>query len=115
MGRRLETVRAKIGATVLDVLRPGWAEEIDLAKLRMSSCQECVLGQLYGTYWKGAETLFVARSTGEDPASSRDEGAHAAAIEAGFHNEDPAGFLDYTQLTGAWKREIRKRLAGGAA
>lgn len=111
MGKYLETVRAKIGATVLDVLRPGWASEIDLAKLRMSSCQECVLGQLYGDYWEGAEKLFVTRSTGRNSETRIDNGAHSAAIAAGFHSEDPAGILDYARLTAAWTREIRKRVA----
>lgn len=110
MAARLETVRAKIGATFLDVIRPGWFREINLSTLRMASCQACVLGQLYGDYWKGAETLFALRANGNKTTKfDTDQGSHQAAIEAGFHNGDN-DTVKYGTLTDSWKREINKRL-----
>jgi hypothetical protein len=108
----METVRAKIGATYLDLVRPGWAGEINLDTLSLSSCEVCVLGQLYGNYWRGAEHLFAMRATGTLTGRA-DTGCEAAATEAGFNL--PEDVTDYAPLTAAWKREIRKRLAAEVA
>ena len=110
MGVRLETVRAKIGATYLDVVRPGWAAEINLDILDLSNCEVCVLGQLYGNFWPAAENLFAMRATGV--RRRIDQGCHAAAIETGFNVPDDVE--DYVPLTAAWKAEIRRRLKRGA-
>lgn len=40
--------RVTRGAALLDQKRPGWAGRIDIATLRISSCQACVVGQLFG-------------------------------------------------------------------
>ena len=37
MAIRFETTRAKVGATIMDVFRPGWADKINLETLDMSS------------------------------------------------------------------------------
>jgi hypothetical protein len=39
--------RVAKGAALLDDKKPGWAERIDLGKLQMHSCYECILGQLF--------------------------------------------------------------------
>ena len=43
-----EREHVKIGATVLDRTVPGWHNKVDLGKLKMSSGQLCMLGQLFG-------------------------------------------------------------------
>jgi len=117
MALRLETIRARVGATLLDVLTPGWADSINLGKLDLSNCQACVLGQLFGEYTKGAETLFAMRSA---PASDLDtdkfnDGIKRAANEAGFACDRNASGVKYSKwgtyarLTTAWKREVVKR------
>jgi hypothetical protein len=112
---KLETLRAKIGATILDVFRPGWAHEIDLDSLNLADCHACVLGQTFGDYNGGAEKLFAMRAEGEDPAGS--VAVQRAAYEAGFVAE-PADLLkrgekrlSYSNLTKAWKREVARRQA----
>jgi hypothetical protein len=118
---RFETCRAKVGATLLDLLRPGWANEIRTDRLDLASCQVCVLGQLFGSYEEGAAKVFAMRfkRKGVDP---RDFNArYEAASEAGFCVPDeyqaqvgePLPKL-YRKLTDAWKREIAKRRAGKA-
>jgi hypothetical protein len=37
-------------AARLDAVRPGWAAEIDRARLNMANCRDCVYGQLFGHY-----------------------------------------------------------------
>lgn len=106
---KLETLRAKIGATILDVFRPGWADEIDLDRLDLADCYSCVLGQMFGEYGEGADQLFAMRADEDE--------IERAAYEAGF-TADPVTALrrggrrlNYGNLTKAWRREIEKRAA----
>jgi hypothetical protein len=106
---RLETLRAKIGATILDVFRPGWASEVDLESLDLEDCKACVLGQLFGGFDVGAEKLFAMRHT-EDGLPG---GVADASIAAGFSLPIGGiwqGLIKYSNLTNAWKREIAKRV-----
>lgn len=113
MGMRLESVRAKIGATILDVFKPGWARSINLKRLDLSDCSACVLGQTFGDFGKGAETLFAMRRT-NDGLFGYDPGAMQAAREAGFEVDVSVRSRltrsAYSNLTVAWKREIAARL-----
>ena len=49
------------GARLLDKAKPGWEKIIDTCLLNMSRADECILGQLYGSYNKGVEELFNTR------------------------------------------------------
>lgn len=107
---RFATIRAKAGAALLDIIRPGWANDIQPERLDLSSCTSCVLGQLYGRYDVGAEKLFAMR----DSEGNRDvSDVDAPAARAGFVWEercDPNPDRYYGNLTAAWKREIAKRV-----
>ena len=46
------------GVALLDEYYPGWRDEIDLGKLNMSSSDNCILGQLYGSYADGIYVLW---------------------------------------------------------
>ena len=41
---------AQRGAALLDNIKPGWAQHINIASLDMNHPNDCVLGQLYGEY-----------------------------------------------------------------
>lgn len=49
---------ANRGAELLDRIRPGWHNEIDLDTLEVSDFERCVLGQLYGNYGEGGDVIF---------------------------------------------------------
>ncbi len=116
--KRFETVRAKIGATLLDLLKPGWAEEINVETLKLDSCESCILGQLFGGYARGAEKVFAMRVTNPTPDGQsfyihRNPQVTTACEEAGFVVPDSIGVQltkSYKNLTAAWKREISKRV-----
>jgi len=38
-------------AILLDEIKPGWHDQIDVNKLNQNLCDKCILGQLYGGYW----------------------------------------------------------------
>lgn len=50
------------GVHLLNEKCPGWFEKIDLEKLFMQSCDECVLGQLFGNFIKGTGILLPGAS-----------------------------------------------------
>ncbi len=77
-------VQVKTAAKDLDRLKPGWASRINTERLDMGSVQQCILGQLYGTFGQGTVKVSV------DRAYTRP-------------------FL-YDAAAKWWKREIRKRL-----
>jgi hypothetical protein len=55
--------RVERGAKLLDEHRPGWELKIDLQALDLSSCDRCVLGQIYGSYGDGYDLLGLTDET----------------------------------------------------
>lgn len=51
--------RVASGMYMLDIHVPGWREGIDLGRLNTRSCEDCILGQVYGTYSEGLIQLGV--------------------------------------------------------
>lgn len=102
--------RIDTGIKLLDEKVPDWKNQIELGALDMSSCTECVLGQLYGHFSNGCRAIginmeidgwqyrfrdlgFAAGKFYYEPASSYSEekewGRHACGI-----------------LTDCWKKKI---------
>lgn len=50
--------RAKKGAEFLDEELPGWWNHINLSTLELDSFKNCILAQLYGSYFDGRDILF---------------------------------------------------------
>lgn len=51
--------RVASGAYLLDLHAPGWREKINVDRLNVLSCQDCILGQVYGKYAEGMITLGI--------------------------------------------------------
>lgn len=88
------------GAAVLDEHRPGWAEEINLDTLRILSCTECVLGQVYGRYGVGLKELGITAGDKYGFAVS----IHWTNMYPWFANKAP-----WEDLQKAWAVEIMAR------
>jgi len=50
------------GPKLLNKVMSDWFNKIDLDKLDLSSSKNCILGQLYGSFWKGFEKLGLNRN-----------------------------------------------------
>lgn len=87
--------RVERGAALLDARRPGWDALIDLGKLDLNNPWRCVLGQTYGGYAEGVDTLF-----------HRDPGE---GYRYGFSSVWDEG---YDVLTESWRELITARRAG---
>lgn len=55
-----ESKRMQAGIAVLNAQRPGWIDEIDLDRLSIMSLDDCVLGQLWGSYRAGLNALDIS-------------------------------------------------------
>lgn len=102
--------RVRRGAELLDARRPGWAGELALDRLAMSSCDRCILGQLYGEYFSGMRELAAPL-----PCTVR-----LSAAEHGFtlpnDEQDPDPEMDlapvwarFRELADAWRSEVKAR------
>lgn len=85
------------GIALLDEKILGWRDRIDLGRLNIASCEDCILGQLYGDYFDGREIL-----TGNIPPTE----GFDWAVYRGFTTESP---LDVDALTAAWRRALGGR------
>jgi hypothetical protein len=94
--------RVATGAKFMDEMYPSWTRRIDMESLDLSSCERCVMGQLFGDFhvWRRST------SAGEDQLLSM---GFAAESEGGPDEDMDA---EYRDLTAAWLTEIKARLAG---
>lgn len=102
--------RVAAGAAWLDEHRPGWVDKIRITRLDLSSCTQCVLGQVYGHYFDAVspdEATTTARPL-------RDADAAALGFEHRVDARNSAAVReDYAWLARAWRTLIRERRAAG--
>jgi len=95
-----DATEAQCGALLLDADVPGWGGRIDEAKLDLGSCDDCVLGQVYGSYSSGCSALRL------DTVVQRER--HGFTLYSCDDDE-------WDALAAAWLVEIRARLAPSGA
>ena len=108
--------RVNRGMALLDAKCPGWDAKVDVARLQLSSCLHCVLGQLAGAGVFGAVSApsasrYIAGTVflGLDDAHGQDAGDHGFSLSPRF---DPHGTPDtWVELTKCWKAAILARRA----
>lgn len=94
--------RVAAGVAWLDENRPAWEETIDLDRLNLRDACLCVLGQVYGGFWKVVEGGRFA----EDEADAFD-----IAAGMGFAGYDDERRDVYYALDEGWRRVIESRRA----
>ena len=86
--------RVKAGIAFLDAVKPNWKKKIDLDKLDLFSPYTCVIGEVYGGYFKGMKKLEI-------------EWHSDSATALGFYE---GSVMNYPSLTKVWKQELKKIL-----
>ena len=97
----------KRGADVLDKQMPDWLHRVDLDRLDLGSCVQCVLGQLSGRH------DFAAYESVLRELAPEDENEEDWAERHGFDTSSLD--YDYEELTTAWKQYITGRQTGEEA
>jgi len=97
----------RAGVMLLDKMKPGWEQKINVATLNLESSLLCVLGQVYGSYADGLAALWP-RSVGWDRWRSYDEWDHQAVLH-GF--EAPPGERGTRRMVLAqeWQRHVLRK------
>jgi hypothetical protein len=90
--------RVADGVAVLDEMRPGWANVVDIDTLEMSYASMCILGHVYGSFDAGCMMLY-GRHAGESEA----EGLHGFAQ---VHVDE-----DWAPIQAEWVRIVSARQA----
>ena len=104
--------RVQRGVKLLDEYDPDWFKQINLEKLDLSNCHECLLGQLFKSFGHGVDIFFKeVEDSVEYPMYN---GEYRESVEHGF-----AGYVRdacdvplmryYQYLTDAWKQVIIER------
>ena len=94
------------GAKLLDrQVGKHWAEEIDTDSLDMHSCFRCVVGQLFGNYWEGIDSLW-------DNSGYDDSNCDFSAVH-GFNTANWTNQDTYELLTEEWRAFIKAKQEGG--
>jgi hypothetical protein len=98
------------GAALLDKVRPSWFHEVNCDRLSMESCDDCMMGQLYGKYYIGFIELIENES----------DCILFSAAECGFtlYNREQIYFSGHPEdvisrfkaLADAWRSLIKTRL-----
>jgi len=75
---------------------PDWRSRIDKDRLRMSNVGDCILGQLFGEYYRGIRVFDLSGSEDvNDPKGAAFHGFHAAA-------QDYESPFRWDRLRNAW-------------
>lgn len=104
--------RVRAGAALLDKAMPGWAKKIKPEKLDLSSCNQCVLGQLYRNksridgFSAGSEELGLTNQKGKKC------GFDAQLVRDSYYGFSINDEADYARLDKAWLYEIGRRVNG---
>lgn len=96
-GLRLVTSCVQRGMDFLDKECPGWEEVMDPKILDISCGQNCVIGQIFGDYGVGIQTLDINAEN---------------APGLGFESTRK---VTYKNLNICWKKQIKNRLAALAS
>lgn len=103
------------GAELLDDITPDWYKRIDTEELEISACYACVLGQVYGSYLSGIDSVFGLTLT-IGRFDENDEGLNVA-IQHGFEapsaateNYSRRSETEYNILNHHWQKQIEKRI-----
>lgn len=80
------------GILFLDKKRPGWRSLIDLRRLDLLSCKDCILGQGFGHYLIAIDELHLPNV--------------ADRVEYGFAVEPKSPDADYKELAEEWKKQL---------
>jgi hypothetical protein len=100
--------RVERGAALLDSLPEmgGWRDRINQDSLAMSSCDECILGQLYGEYIEGFRRLILSK-----PASVLFRGSDHGFTLPSDEQWDPVGVVQgrFQSLAQCWRDYINEK------
>ena len=101
------TIQARVGAgaAFLDRCQPDWIRQIDLQKLDMSDPQDCMFGQIFGSFEEGIFRIELGSHARQEALPEESLGFEAIADQS--HTAQM--IAEYAALTDEWRRVILER------
>lgn len=100
--------RVLAGAAALDRLSlTDWVDRIDLDTLDVDNVESCVLGQLYGRYWRAVRVLSQADGVASN-WSAHTEWARCHGFDVILNGRDHWGDLQQAWYQLIWRRQVRR-------
>lgn len=93
--------RVRAGALIMDSVKPGWADKIDVSRLRVERIDDCIVGQAFEIYDNDFTTQWGNWNDALEELGSR----HDRGTGNGFNDEGDR----YDTLKTLWVNEINKR------
>jgi hypothetical protein len=97
--------RVDAGWTLLGEERPGWQQEVRLDVLDLQWTDECVLGQVYGSYDAGFDLLGLSAEDAVDLGFAARVGISVTHAEREWCEGQ------YAELTAEWRRRLTEAAA----
>jgi len=100
------------GIAYLNEKHPGWQKKIDLKLLDLEGCTKCILGQIFGDYWKASKEVDYQRTgIGLQNASLFSDWASERGFSLTEEELDDVDDIDqenkkWKKLTRIWKKKI---------
>lgn len=102
---KVQRARVRAGAELLDKRVPGWAGNVDLPTLDVSSSFKCVLGQLGSRRGYGLDCYLGMVEDLGLVGSESDTVAHGFSAPWKQHGLEG----EYEELTRLWRKEVLER------
>lgn len=81
---------------------PDWRSKIDLDALYLYSSNECILGQIFGTYYDGLEELEIGN--GCSCCAQYEISAMDLGFNTNYSHDEHS--VDYSHLDAAWRKAL---------
>jgi hypothetical protein len=97
------SIKARVarGARLLDQVRPGWADMIDMEVFDIEDLRYCILGQLFGGWADGCTRLGLRGDRYKQELNGFE------MTESEYHSEDVGAIrADFWQK---WDKEVQER------
>jgi hypothetical protein len=101
--------RVAKGAALLDEREPGWDARIDLGRLALTDCGDCVLGQLDSQ--RAIRGEAAAETAGRGPYWTALAALGLTELDAAAHGFDSSKLGEADLLDAEWRRVIEARRA----
>jgi hypothetical protein len=99
--------RVQAGLAFLDSHIQNWMDGVDLETLHMAGCGQCILGQLFSSFWNSHSHMSptLSRAEFQDFAKSLGFYADYGPTNVSVQYANP----EYDALQKEWLKEIKKR------
>lgn len=104
----IEQQRVSNGVALLDEHKPGWRDLVNVNTLDIESLENCILGQVFGGYIKGASALGISSAECYNATEVQSSYGFDISPEE-YQKDDVTQQLIFMELEEEWVARITER------